>query len=96
MGGIQYVHDWGTANYNAFSVKATRRFSNGLNVIASYTLGKSLDETSGIRSQGNDNCSAEQRVHLLRLRPFRVRCSQSDRWLGTLRTAHRTRQVVAG
>jgi hypothetical protein len=55
MGGIQYVHDWGTGNYNAFSAKATRRFSNGLNVIASYTLGKSLDDTSGIRNQGNDN-----------------------------------------
>ena len=54
MGGIQYVHDEGTANYNAFSVKATRRFSNGLNVIASYTLAKSLDDTSGVRNQGND------------------------------------------
>jgi hypothetical protein len=54
MGGIQYVHDWGTANYNAFSIKATRRFSKGLSVIASYTLGKSLDETSGVRSQGNE------------------------------------------
>jgi len=54
MGGIQYVHDWGTANYNAFSIKATRRFSKGLNVTASYTLSKSLDETSGVRSQGNE------------------------------------------
>jgi hypothetical protein len=53
--GIQYAHDEGTGNYNAFSVKATRRFSNGLNVIASYTLGKSLDDTSGVRNQGNDN-----------------------------------------
>ena len=55
MGGLQYVHDQGTGNYNAFSVKATRRFSSGLNVIASYTLSKSLDDTSGIRNQGNDN-----------------------------------------
>jgi hypothetical protein len=55
MGGIQYVHDEGTGNYNAFSVKATRRFSKGLNVIASYTWGKSLDDSSGIRNQGNDN-----------------------------------------
>ncbi len=53
--GIQYVHDQGTGNYNAFDVKATRRFSKGLNVIASYTWGKSLDDTSGIRNQGNDN-----------------------------------------
>jgi hypothetical protein len=55
MGGVQYVHDYGTGNYNAFSIKATRRFSNGLNVIASYTWGKSLDDSSGIRNQGNDN-----------------------------------------
>jgi hypothetical protein len=55
MGGIQYVIDSGSGNYNAFSLKATRRFSKGLNVIASYTLGKSLDDTSGIRNQGNDN-----------------------------------------
>ena len=54
MGGIQDVHDWGTGNYNAFSVKATRRFSNGLNVISSYTWSKSLDDTSGVRNQGND------------------------------------------
>ncbi|MDR3754325.1 MAG: TonB-dependent receptor [Terracidiphilus sp.] len=54
MGGIQYVHDWGTANYNAFSIKATRRFSKGLNVNASYTWSKSLDESSGVRSQGNE------------------------------------------
>jgi hypothetical protein len=55
MGGIQDAHDMGTGNYNAFSAKATHRFSKGLSVIASYTWGKSLDDTSGIRNQGNDN-----------------------------------------
>jgi hypothetical protein len=55
MGGIQYVHDMASGNYNAFSMKATRRFSNGFNVIASYTWGKSLDNSSGVRNQGNDN-----------------------------------------
>jgi len=54
MGSLQYVHDAGIGNYNAFSAKATRRFSNGLNVISSYTWGKSLDDSSGIRNQGND------------------------------------------
>jgi len=54
MGGIQYVHDEGIGNYNALSAKATRRFSNGLNVIGSYTWAKSLDDTSGVRVQGND------------------------------------------
>jgi hypothetical protein len=55
MGAIQYEHDQGSANYNAFSVKATRSFTKGLSVIASYTFSKSLDNTSGIRNQGNDN-----------------------------------------
>lgn len=55
MGGIQYVHDEGTGNYNSLAVKATRRFSHGFSVIASYTYSKSLDDTSGIRNQGNDN-----------------------------------------
>ena len=54
VGGLQYVHDEGTGNYHSFSAKATRRFSKGLNVNASYTWAKSLDDTSGVRSQGND------------------------------------------
>jgi len=53
--GIQYVHDEGTANYNSGSVKVNRRFSRGLDLTASYTYSKSLDDTSGIRNQGNDN-----------------------------------------
>ena len=52
--GIQFVHDEGTANYNAGSIKVNRRFSGGIDLIASYTYSKSLDDTSGIRSQGND------------------------------------------
>jgi hypothetical protein len=52
---IQYVQDGGTGNYNSLSVKATRRFSQGLSVISSYTWAKSLDTTSGIRNQGWDS-----------------------------------------
>ena len=53
--GIQFVHDEGTANYNAGSFKLDRRFSQGVLLSASYTLSKSLDDSSGIRNQGNDN-----------------------------------------
>jgi hypothetical protein len=49
------VHDEGTGNYNAASFKVNRRFSRGLDLIASYTYSKSLDDTSGVRNQGNDN-----------------------------------------
>lgn len=51
---IQYVQDGGLRNYNSLSVRATRRFSQGLNVIASYTWAKSIDTASGIRNQGFD------------------------------------------
>ena len=53
--GVQFVHDEGTANYNSAAFKVNRRFSRGLDLTASYTLSKSLDDTSGIRNQGNDN-----------------------------------------
>ena len=53
--GIQFVHDEGTANYHSGSIKVTRRFSKGSLLNASYTLAKSLDDSSGIRNQGNDN-----------------------------------------
>lgn len=52
-GFIQLVQDIGAGNYNAFSFKVTRRFSQGFNLISSYTYSKSLDDTSGIRPQGN-------------------------------------------
>ena len=92
--GLQYQHDQGTGNYNAFSVKATRRFSQGLNVIASYTWGKSLDDTSGIRNQGErPPVSAGQRMHQVRIRPVGVRCEESHRGFGQLRITLRPRQA---
>ena len=51
---IQMVQDGGNGDYNAVSFKVTRRFSQGLNVISSYTIAKSIDTTSGIRNQGYD------------------------------------------
>ncbi len=67
-GVIQLVHDGGNGNYNSFSLKATRRFNQGVSVITSYTFSKSIDDTSGIRVQGfdtlfpqNSNCIACER-----------------------------------
>ena len=54
FGIIQLVQNGANGNYNAFSLKATRRFEKGLSVISSYTWSKSIDDTSGIRSQGYD------------------------------------------
>ena len=53
-GVIQLVHDGGNGLYNALSFKVTRRFGTGLSIISSYTYAKSIDDTSGIRTQGFD------------------------------------------
>jgi hypothetical protein len=52
-GVIQLVHDIGIANYQAFTFQVNKRFSNGFNLISSYTYSKSLDDTSGIRTQSS-------------------------------------------
>jgi hypothetical protein len=54
FGVISYVQDQGRGHYNAFSIKATRRYADGLGVNTSYTLAKSVDNTSGTRVQGYD------------------------------------------
>ncbi|MBV9742352.1 MAG: TonB-dependent receptor [Acidobacteriia bacterium] len=51
---IQSVEDMGNGEYNSFSVKITKRFSRGLNLMTAYTHGVSIDDTSGIRVQGYD------------------------------------------
>jgi len=45
--GWHYSEDTGYANYNALLLEFQKRFSNSLNTIASYTWGKSLDNSSG-------------------------------------------------
>ncbi len=52
-GVIQMVHDIGIANYNAFTFQVNKRFSGGFNLVSSYTFAKSLDDTSGIRTQSS-------------------------------------------
>ena len=54
FGVISYVHDEGKGHYNAFSIRATRRYNDGLSLNTSYTLAKSVDNTSGTRVQGFD------------------------------------------
>ena len=54
FGVISYVTDQNKGHYNAFSVKATRRYGNGLGLNTSYTLAKSIDNSSGTRTQGFD------------------------------------------
>ncbi len=77
-GVIQLVQDGGNANYNSLSIKATRRFSQGVSVISSYTWSKSIDDTSGIRTQGYDT-----------LFPQNSNCIECERGLSSFDVRHR-------
>ena len=78
-GVIQLVHDGGNGNYNALSFKVTRRFGQGLSVISSYTWAKSIDDTSGIRTQGFDT-----------LFPQNSDCIRCERGLSSFDVHHRS------
>lgn len=77
-GVIQLVADGGNANYNSLSIKANRRFSQGVSVIGSYTYAKSIDDTSGIRVQGFDT-----------LFPQNSDCIRCERALSSFDVRHR-------
>ena len=47
------------ANYNALSVKVTRRMSSGFTYLLGYTYSKSIDDGSGLRTLGTDQIGAQ-------------------------------------
>jgi hypothetical protein len=54
FGRIQLVDNSGNGAYNSLAVKLTKRFSKGFTFLSSYTWSKSMDDSSGIRVQGQD------------------------------------------
>ena len=54
FGRIQLVDNSGNGAYNSGFVKVTKRFSNGFTLLSSYTWSRSMDDSSGIRVQGQD------------------------------------------
>jgi len=51
---VQEIGNVAQAKYNSLAVKLTRRLHEGLSVLAGYTLSKSTDNGSGIRTLGGD------------------------------------------
>ena len=49
------VENGGRGNYNSLGTKLTKRYSNGLTALVSYTWSKSIDTTSGIRTSDSDS-----------------------------------------
>ncbi len=78
FGRIQLVDNGGNGAYNSASVKLTKRYSGGLTALGSYTFAKSIDDTSGIRTQGDDT-----------LFPQNSYCLACERALSSFDTRHR-------
>ena len=54
FGRIQLVDNGGNGNYNSLGAKVTKRFSQGVTFLTSYTWAKAIDTGSAIRTQGGD------------------------------------------
>jgi hypothetical protein len=78
FGRIQLVDNGGRGNYNSLGMKLTKKYSNGLSALVSYTYAKSIDETSGIRVNDGDT-----------LFPQNSYCMRCERGLSTFDTRHR-------
>ena len=78
FGRIQLVDNSANANYNAASVKVTKRFSGGLTYLAAYTFAKSIDDASSIRTNDGDT-----------LFPQNSHCLRCERALSTFNTKNR-------
>jgi hypothetical protein len=72
------VDNGGRGNYNSLGMKLTKKYSNGLSALVSYTYAKSIDETSGIRVNDGDT-----------LFPQNSYCMRCERGLSTFDTRHR-------
>ncbi|HXJ41287.1 MAG TPA: hypothetical protein VNH18_18540, partial [Bryobacteraceae bacterium] len=65
FGLLVLVDDGANGNYNSMASKLTKRFSHGLTALVGYTWSKSIDETSGIRTQDSDSLRAGWALHPL-------------------------------
>ncbi len=78
FGRIQLVDNGGNGNYHSLGTKLTKRFSNGLTYLVSYTWAKSIDTATAIRNQGGDT-----------LFPQNSYCRQCERARSSHDTRHR-------
>lgn len=78
FGRIQLVDASGIGNYNGLGGKVTKRYSNGMTFLSSYTWSKSIDTGSAIRTHDGDT-----------LFPQNSYCLRCERALSSFHTAHR-------
>lgn len=60
-GGVQQIQTTSLSTYNSLQTSLTKRFSNGLQFLAAYTFGKSIDYYSGAALNELTNVPGDQR-----------------------------------
>ena len=83
FGLLVLVENGGNGNYNSLGSKLTKRYSNGVTALVSYTWSKSIDETSGIRTSDSDSLFSQD-----------GRCQRCERGLSAFDNRHRL--VISG
>src|SRR5437660_9179470 len=83
FGLLVLVENGGRGNYNSLGTKLTKRYSNGLTALVSYTWSKSIDTTSGIRTSDSDTLFSQD-----------GRCMLCDRGMSAFDNRHRL--VISG
>ena len=81
-GNITSIEPLGKSTYHSMQLTVDRRLSNGLSVLANYTLSKSMDNTSENKQNGVDGSQPVRPV--LRLGSGQLRPSSPLRGLGAL------------
>ena len=83
FGLLVLVENGGNGNYNSLGTKLTKRYSNGVTALVAYTWSKSIDETSGIRTEDSDSLFSQN-----------GNCQRCERGLSAFDVRHRL--VVSG
>ncbi len=83
FGLLVLVENGGNGNYNSLGSKLTKRYSNGVTALVSYTWSKSIDDTSGIRTSDSDTLFSQDGY-----------CMRCERGLSAFDNRHRL--VISG
>jgi hypothetical protein len=54
FGGIYFIENGANSNYHSLQINLNRRMTRGVSLLASYTYGKSIDDTSSFLTSGPD------------------------------------------
>jgi hypothetical protein len=64
FGNIIWYQSQGYSNFNSLQAKIEKRYSSGLNLLVSYTYGKSLDDTPGFNGSNSSNAQPQNSRNL--------------------------------